>query len=82
MFSSMFYMLKPCFHVNFRQIFHVFGVFKTRKFCFVRSIYKKTAFYVLYGQIICVLVCVYMVGIPVLPYDLIPFRCLLAIFGR
>ena len=82
MFSSMFYMLKPCFHVNLRQIFRVFGVFKTRKPCFVRSIYKKTMIYVLYGQINCVLVCVYMVGITVLSCDLIPFRCLLAIFGR
>lgn len=61
MFSSMFYMLKPCFHVNLRQIFRVFGVFKTRKLCFMRSIYKKTASHVLYGQMNCVLLCVYMV---------------------
>ena len=53
MFSSMFYMLKPCFHVNLRQIF--------RKLCFMRSIYKKTASHVLYGQMNCVLLCVYMV---------------------
>ena len=81
MFSSMFYMLKPCFHVNFRQIFRVLRVFKTRKLCSMRSIYKKIALYVLYRQMNCVLLCVYMVGISVLSYDLIPFSCLLAIFG-